>query len=65
MTFSCIHTESRSSKLTQNEMAKHVEMCWWFESKIEEMSAFLQNVWFSDEAVAITFNCGTNDKKGN
>ena len=27
-------------------MAKRVEMCQWFESKIE----ILQNVWFSDEA---------------
>ena len=32
--------------LTQNDMAKRVEMCQWFESKIE----VLQNVWFSDEA---------------
>ena len=30
-------------------MAKPVEMCRWFESKIEEMPDFLQNVWFSDE----------------
>ena len=51
--------------LTQNEMTKRVEMCWWFESKIEEISAFLQSVWFSDEAVAVIINCGTNDKKRN
>ena len=51
--------------LTQNEMAKHVEMCWCFESKIEELSDFLHSVWFSDEAVAITINCGTSDKNGN
>ena len=31
-------------------MAKHVEVWQWFESKIDEMSDFLQNVWFSDEA---------------
>ena len=31
-------------------MAKHVEMCQWFESKIEENPDFIQNVWFSDEA---------------
>ena len=31
-------------------MAKRVEMCQWFESKIEESPEFLQNVWFSDEA---------------
>ena len=31
-------------------MAKRVEMCKWFESKIEENPDFLQNVWFSDEA---------------
>ena len=36
--------------LTQNDMAKSVEMCQWFESKIEENLDFLQNVWFSDEA---------------
>ena len=36
--------------LTQNDMAKRVEMCQWFESKIEESPDFLQNVWFSDEA---------------
>ena len=30
-------------------MAKRVEMCQWFESKIEENPDFLQNVWFSDE----------------
>ena len=36
--------------LTQNDMAKRVEMCQWFESKIEENPEFLQNVWFSDEA---------------
>ena len=36
--------------LTQNDMAKRVEMCQWFESKIEENPDFLQNVWFSDEA---------------
>ena len=35
--------------LTQNDMAKRVEMCQWFESKIEESPDFLQNVWFSDE----------------
>ena len=35
--------------LTQNDMAKRVEMCQWFESKIEENPDFLQNVWFSDE----------------
>ena len=32
-------------------MAKHVEVWQWFESKIDEMSDFLQNVWFSDEAL--------------
>ena len=31
-------------------MAKHVEMCQWFESKIKENPDFIQNVWFSDEA---------------
>ena len=36
--------------LTQNDMTKRVEMCQWFESKIEENPDFLQNVWFSDEA---------------
>ena len=36
--------------LTQNDMAKRVEMCRWFESKIEEISDFFRNVWFSDEA---------------
>ena len=36
--------------LTQNDMTKHVEICWWFESKIEENPDFLQNVSFSDEA---------------
>ena len=36
--------------LRQNGMAKRVEMCQWFESKIEENPEFLQNVWFSDEA---------------
>ena len=36
--------------LTQSDMAKRVEMCLWFESKIEENPDFLQNVWFSDEA---------------
>ena len=36
--------------LTQNDMTKCVEMCQWFESKIEENPDFLQNVWFSDEA---------------
>ena len=35
--------------LTRNDMAKRVEMCQWFESKIEENPDFLQNVWFSDE----------------
>ena len=35
--------------LTQNDMAKRVEMCRWFENKIEEMPDFL-HVWFSDEA---------------
>ena len=36
--------------LTQNDMTKRVEMCQWFQSKIEENRNFLQNVWFSDEA---------------
>ena len=37
--------------LTQNDKVKRVEMSRWFENKIEEMPDFLQNVWFSDEAV--------------
>ena len=36
--------------LTQNDMEKRVETCRWFKSKIEELTDFLQNVWFSDEA---------------
>ena len=36
--------------LTQNDMAKRVEMCQWFQSTIEENPDFLQNVWFSEEA---------------
>ena len=36
--------------LTQNDMANCVETCLWSESKVEEMTDFLQNVWFSDEA---------------
>ena len=36
--------------LTQNNMAKRVEMCQWFKSKIEENPDFFQNVWFSNEA---------------
>ena len=31
-------------------MTKRVEMCQWFESKIEENPDFFQNVWFSDKA---------------
>ena len=36
--------------LTQNNMAKHVEMCQWFKSKIKEDPDFFQNVWFINEA---------------
>lgn len=37
-------------KLTPADMKKRVMMCQWFETKIEEDSDFLDNVWFSDEA---------------
>ena len=36
--------------LTQHDMATRVEMRQWFESKLEENSDFLQNVWLSGEA---------------
>ena len=36
--------------LTKNDMAKGVEICRWFERKIEEMPDFLENVWFCHEA---------------
>ena len=36
--------------LTSKNMEKHVEMCQWFESKIEIEPDFLNNVWFSDKA---------------
>ena len=35
-------------KLTQADMEKCLEMCWWFENKIE--ANFLDDVWFKDVA---------------
>ena len=44
------HRLQTKQTLTQNNMAKRVEMCQWFKSKIEENPDFFQNVWFSNEA---------------
>jgi len=37
-------------KLTPDDMRKRVIMCQWFCDKIDAVSDFLDNVWFSDEA---------------
>jgi len=37
-------------KLTPDNMRKRVIMCQWFCDKIDAVSDFLDNVWFSDEA---------------
>ena len=37
-------------KLTSADMEKRLEMCRWFENKIEENPDFLDHVWFSNEA---------------
>ena len=37
-------------KLTATDMQKRVEMCHWFQNRIEGDPDFLNHVWFSDEA---------------
>ena len=36
--------------LKPEDMAKRVEMCEWFNDKLEHTPAWLNNIWFSDEA---------------